>query len=104
MKYSLKSFWSESKMINMQYDIDKFRVDLEYHKQKLRMLDTEIGKKLFSRSPDEYRLEIEYHTRKIREKDKKLEESNESLFTHMKEFAIEQKFQEDSHKGDLKWD
>jgi len=98
MKHSLKSFWAEDKMVNIQYEIDQCRIDLEFHRQKLRILDSEIGTQLFSKKPLEYKRDMDWHTQKIRETNKELEKSNESLFTHMKEFAMEQKFQEDNDR------
>ena len=83
---------------NIQHNISKYSADLECYRQKLRMLDSEIGTELFSKKPEEYRRDIEWHTQKIRETKKELEKSNESLFTHMKEFAMEQKFQEDNDR------
>ena len=43
MKNSLKIFWIEDKMVNCQYQIDQCHIDLEFHRQKLRILDSEIG-------------------------------------------------------------
>ena len=65
MKNSLKIFWVEDKMVNFQYQIDQCHIDLEFHRQKLRMLDSEIGTELFSKKPEEYKRDIEWYTQKI---------------------------------------
>ena len=98
MKNSLKIFWVEDKMVNFQYQIDQCHIDLEFHRQKLRLLDSEIGTELFSKKPEEYRRDIEWHSQKIRETKKELEKNNESLFEHMKEFAMDKKLQEDDDR------
>ena len=63
----------------IQCNIDKYRADLECNRQKLRILDSEIGTELFSKKPVEYRRDIEIITEEIRETEKELEKSNESL-------------------------
>ena len=98
MKNSLKIFWIEDKMVNCQYQIDQCHIDLEFYRQKLRLLDSEIGTELFSKKPEEYRRDIEWYTQKIRETKKELEKSNELLFEHMKEFAMDKKLQEDNDR------
>ena len=83
---------------NIQHNISKYSADLECYRQKLRMLDSEIGTELFSKKPEEYRRDIEWYTQKIRETKKGLEKSNELLFEHMKEFAMDKKLQEDNDR------
>ena len=83
---------------NIQHNIGKYSADLECYRQKLKMLDSEIETELFSKKPEEYRRDIEWHTQKIRETKKELEKNNESLFEHMKEFAMDKKLQEDDDR------
>jgi hypothetical protein len=63
----------------IQYNIDKYSTDLECYRQKLRILDSEIGTELFSKKPVEYRNDVESITARIIETKKELEKSNESL-------------------------
>ena len=36
---------NEHKMIDVQYDIDKLQADLEFHQQKIRLINVELEKK-----------------------------------------------------------
>ena len=64
---------------NIQHNISKYSADLEFHRQKLRMLDSEIGTELFSKKPEEYRNDVEHITGSINDTKKELEKSNELL-------------------------
>jgi hypothetical protein len=37
---------NESKMIDIQYEIEKSRADLEYHEQKTRLIQSELVRKI----------------------------------------------------------
>ena len=37
---------NESKMIDIQYEIEKLRADLEFHEQKTRLIQDELVKKI----------------------------------------------------------
>ena len=64
---------------NIQHNIGKYSTDLECYRQKLRMLDSEIGTESFSKKPVEYRNDVEHITARIVDTKKELEKSNESL-------------------------
>ena len=64
---------------NIQHNIGKYSADLECYRQKLRMLDSEIGTESFSKKPVEYRNDVEHITARIVDTKKELEKSNESL-------------------------
>ena len=64
---------------NIQHNIGKYSADLEYYRQKLRMLDSKIGTESFSKKPVEYRNDVEHITARILDTKKELEKSNESL-------------------------
>ena len=47
--FSFASTSNEHKMIDVQYDIEKLQADLEFHQQKIRLINVELEKKqLFS--------------------------------------------------------
>ena len=64
---------------NIQHNISKYSADLECYRQKLRMLDSEIGTELFSKKPVEYRNDVESITARIIESNDVLKKSNEVL-------------------------
>ena len=43
--FSSASTSNEHKMIDVQYDIDKLQADLEFHQQKIRLINVELKKK-----------------------------------------------------------
>jgi hypothetical protein len=43
--FSSASTSNEHKMIDVQYDIDKLQADLEFHQQKIRLINVELEKK-----------------------------------------------------------
>ena len=43
--FSSTSTSNEHKMIDVQYDIDKLQADLEFHQQKIRLINVELEKK-----------------------------------------------------------
>ena len=72
---------AENKCIieDIQCNIDEYCTNLERYRQKLRMLDSEIGTESFSKKPVEYRNDVEHITARIVDTKKELEKSNESL-------------------------
>tara|TARA_B110000196_G_C20832445_1_gene514377 strand:- start:120 stop:404 length:285 start_codon:yes stop_codon:yes gene_type:complete len=43
--FSSASTSNEHKMIDVQYDIEKLQADLEFHQQKIRLINVELEKK-----------------------------------------------------------
>ena len=43
--FSSASTSNEHKMIDVQYDIDKLQANLEFHQQKIRLINVELEKK-----------------------------------------------------------
>ena len=84
MKYSPASVFHESKMIEIQCAMEKLRVDLEYHEQKIRLIKYEMIQIDLSEisvcSISSYtEKDVEYHAEKITEVIKKLKENEKLL-------------------------
>ena len=84
MKYTPASVFHEGKMIEIQRVMEKLRVDLEYHEQKIRLIKYEMVQIDLSEisvcSTSSYtEKDIEFHEDKIREVIKELKKNEKLL-------------------------
>ena len=79
MKQSKNDTEIKYTITDIQYNIDKYCTNLEEHRQRLRILGSEIGTESFSKNPVEYRNDVVIITERIIETNKVLEKSNELL-------------------------
>ena len=96
MKYSPASVFHEGKMIEIQRVMEKLRVDLEYHEQKIRLIKYEMVKIDLSEisvcSTSSYtEKDIEFHEDKIREVIKELKKNEKLLSDEIERMATSQR-------------
>ena len=103
MKYSPVSVFHESKMIEIQCAMEKLRVDLEYHEQKIRLIKYEMIQIDLSEisvcSISSYtEKDVEYHAEKIIEVLKKLKENEKLLSDEIKQMERSQMARDDERR------
>ena len=103
MKYSPASVFHESKMIEIQCTMEKLRVDLEYHEQKIRLIKYEMIQIDLSEisvcSISSYtEKDVEYHAEKIIEVLKKLKENEKLLSDEIKQMERSQMARDDERR------
>jgi len=96
MKYSPQSVFHESKMIEIQRVMEKLRVDLEYHEQKIRLIKYEMVQIDLSEisvcSTSSYTVkDVEFHEDKIREVIKELKKNEKLLSDEIERMAMSQR-------------
>jgi hypothetical protein len=104
MKYSPASVFHESKMIEIQCVMEKLRVDLEYHEQKIRLIKYEMIQIDLSEisvcSISSYtEKDVEYHAEKITEVLKKLKENEKLLSDEIKQMERSQMALDDERRN-----
>ena len=96
MKYTPASVFHEGKMIDIQRVMEKLRVDLEYHEQKIRLIKYEMVQIDLSEisicSTSSYTVkDIEFHEDKIREVIKELKKNEKLLSDEIERMAMSQR-------------
>ena len=96
MKYSPASVFHEGKMIEIQCVMEKLRVDLEYHEQKIRLIKYEMVQMDLSEisvcSTSSYTVkDVEFHEDKIREVIKELKKNEKLLSDEIERMAMSQR-------------
>ena len=96
MKYSSASVFHEGKMIEIQRVMEKLRVDLEYHEQKIRLIKYEMVQIDLSEisvcSTSSYTVkDVEFHEDKIREVIKELKKNEKLLSDEIERMAMSQR-------------
>ena len=104
MKYSPASVFHESKMIEIQCAMEKLRVDLEYHEQKIRLIKYEMIQIDLSEisvcSISSYtEKDVEYHAEKITEVLKKLKENEKLLSDQIQQYQRSQRALDDERRN-----
>ena len=104
MKYSPASVFHESKMIEIQCAMEKLRVDLEYHEQKIRLIKYEMIQIDLSEisvcSISSYtEKDVEYHAEKITEVLKKLKENEKLLSDQIQQYQRSQMALDDERRN-----
>ena len=104
MKYSPASVFHEGKMIEMQRVMEKLRVDLEYHEQKIRLIKYEMVQMDLSEisvcSISSYtEKDVEYHAEKITEVIKKLKENEKLLSDQIQQYQRSQRALDDERRN-----
>ena len=104
MKYSPASVFHESKMIEIQCAMEKLRVDLEYHEQKIRLIKYEMVQIDLSEisvcSISSYtEKDVEYHAEKITEVIKKLKENEKLLSDQIQQHERSQRALDDERRN-----
>ena len=106
MKYSPASVFHEGKMIEIQRVMEKLRVDLEYHEQKIRLIKYEMVQIDLSEisvcSTSSYtEKDIEFHEDKIREVIKELKKNEKLLSDEIEQHAMSLKAFDDERRNQL---
>ena len=96
MKYTPASVFHEGKMIDIQRVMEKLRVDLEYHEQKIRLIKYEMVQIDLSEisvcSTSSYTVkDVEFHEDKIREVIKELKKNEKLLSDEIERMAMSQR-------------
>ena len=96
MKYSPASVFHEGKMIEIQRVMEKLRVDLEYHEQKIRLIKYEMVQIDLSEisvcSISSYtEKDIEFHAEKIKKVIKELKKNEKLLSDEIERMAMSQR-------------
>ena len=104
MKYSPASVFHESKMIEIQCSMEKLRVDLEYHEQKIRLIKYEMIQIDLSEisvcSISSYtEKDVEYHAEKITGVLKKLKENEKLLSDQIQQYQRSQSALDDERRN-----
>ena len=104
MKYSPESVFHEDKMIEIQCVIEKLRVDLEYHEQKIRLIKYEMVQIDLSEisvcSISSYtEKDIEFHAEKIKEVIKKLKKNEKLLSDEIQQHEMSLKAFDDERRN-----
>ena len=103
MKYSPASVFHEGKMIEIQCVMEKLRVDLEYHEQKIRLIKYEMVQIDLSEisvcSISSYTIkDVEFHEDKIREVIKELNKNEKLLSDEIKQMERSQMARDDERR------
>jgi hypothetical protein len=106
MKYSPASVFHEGKMIEIQCVMEKLRVDLEYHEQKIRLIKYEMVQIDLSEisvcSTSSYTVkDVEFHEDKIREVIKELKKNEKLLSDEIERMAMSQRAFDDERRNQL---
>jgi KaiC/GvpD/RAD55 family RecA-like ATPase len=106
MKYSPASVFHEGKMIEIQRVMEKLRVDLEYHEQKIRLIKYEMVQIDLSEisvcSTSSYTVkDVEFHEDKIREVIKELKKNEKLLSDEIERMAMSQRAFDDERRNQL---
>jgi KaiC/GvpD/RAD55 family RecA-like ATPase len=106
MKYSPASIFHEGKMIEIQRVMEKLRVDLEYHEQKIRLIKYEMVQIDLSEisvcSTSSYtEKDVEFHEDKIREVIKELKKNEKLLSDEIERMAMSQRAFDDERRNQL---
>ena len=104
MKYSPASVFHEGKMIEIQRVMEKLRVDLEYHEQKIRLIKYEMIQIDLSEisvcSISSYtEKDVEYHAEKITGVLKKLKENEKLLSDQIQQYERSQRALDDERRN-----
>ena len=104
MKYSPASIFHEDKMIEIQCAMEKLRVDLEYHEQKIRLIKYEMIQIDLSEisvcSISSYtEKDVEYHAEKITGVLKKFKENEKLLSDQIQQYQRSQSALDDERRN-----
>ena len=104
MKYTPTDVFHEGHMIEIQRVMEKLRVDLEYHEQKIRLIKYEMIQIDLSEisvcSISSYtEKDVEYHAEKITEVLKKLKENEKLLSDQIQQYQRSQRALDDERKN-----
>ena len=106
MKYTPASVFHEGKMIEIQRVMEKLRVDLEYHEQKIRLIKYEMVQIDLSEisvcSTSSYTVkDVEFHEDKIREVIKELKKNEKLLSDEIERMAMSQRATDNERRNQL---
>ena len=104
MKYTPTDVFHEGHMIEIQRVMEKLRVDLEYHEQKIRLIKYEMVQMDLSEisvcSISSYtEKDVEYHAEKITEVIKKLKENEKLLSDQIQQYERSQRALDDERRN-----
>ena len=103
MKYSTASVFHQDKMIEIQRVMEKLRIDLEYHEQKIRLFKeiVQINLSEISASTASSYTEktIESHENRIREVITELKKNEKLLADESEEMKLSQRAFEDERRN-----
>ena len=104
MKYSPASIFHEDKMIEIQRVMEKLRIDLEYHEQKIRLFKEIVQTNLSEinvsgKAPSYTEKTIESHENRIREVIAELKKNEKLLADEIEEMKLSQRAFEDERRN-----
>ena len=104
MKYTTGSIFHQDKMIEIQRIMEKLRIDLEYHEQKIRLFKEIVQTNLSEinvsgKAPSYTEKTIESHENRIREVITELKKNEKLLADEIEEMKLSQRAFEDERRN-----
>ena len=104
MTYTTASIFHQDKMIEIQRVMEKLRIDLEYHEQKIRLFKETVQINLSEinvsgKAPSYTEKTIESHENRIREVITELKKNEKLLADEIEEMKLSQRAFEDERRN-----